>query len=144
MWDENLNDQLDLEKDYELMSWAVPHAFFKKENGNGLQLIFPIGTILLYPPYFRLLLSNQGWLSSLITKLCTRGLELKEVISGLKNKECSMVFENKRKKSHSTLRAKRATFTFWVDKSLLKMPKMGIFENLKLAVKQCCQTGQYE
>ena len=28
------------------------------------------------------------------------------------------------KKSHSTLRAKRATFTFWVDKSLLKMPKM--------------------
>ena len=28
------------------------------------------------------------------------------------------------KKSYSTLRAKRATFTFWVDKSLLKMPKM--------------------
>ena len=27
------------------------------------------------------------------------------------------------KKSHSTLRAKRATFTFWVDKSKLKMPK---------------------
>ena len=26
--------------------------------------------------------------------------------------------------SHSTLRAKRATFTFWVDKSSLKMPKM--------------------
>ena len=32
------------------------------------------------------------------------------------------------KKSHSTLRAKRATFTFWVDQSLLKMPKMA---NLK-------------
>ena len=34
------------------------------------------------------------------------------------------------KKSHSTLRAKRATFTFWVDKSSLKMPKMvhfGVF-----------------
>ena len=28
------------------------------------------------------------------------------------------------KKSHSTLRAKRATFIFWVDKSSLKMPKM--------------------
>ena len=28
------------------------------------------------------------------------------------------------KKSHSTLRAKRATFTFWVDQSYLKMPKM--------------------
>ena len=28
------------------------------------------------------------------------------------------------KKSHSTMRAKRATFTFWVDKSSLKMPKM--------------------
>ena len=30
------------------------------------------------------------------------------------------------KKSHSTLRAKRATFTFWVDKSSLKMPKGSI------------------
>ena len=28
------------------------------------------------------------------------------------------------KKSHSILRAKWATFTFWVDKSSLKMPKM--------------------
>ena len=28
------------------------------------------------------------------------------------------------KKSHSTLRAKRATFTFWVDKSWLKVPRM--------------------
>ena len=28
------------------------------------------------------------------------------------------------KKSHSTLRAKRATFTFWVDKSYSKMPKI--------------------
>ena len=28
------------------------------------------------------------------------------------------------KKSHSSLRAKRATFTFWVDKSLSIMPKM--------------------
>ena len=49
------------------------------------------------------------------------------------------------KKSHSTLRAKRATF--WVDKSSLKMPKMvpfrRVFENLNLAVKQCYQTGQF-
>ena len=37
---------------------------------------------------------------------------------------CLTVFENQRKKSHSTLRAKRATFTFWVDKSYFKMPKM--------------------
>ena len=28
------------------------------------------------------------------------------------------------KKYHSTLQAKRATFTFWVDKSSLKMPNM--------------------
>ena len=28
------------------------------------------------------------------------------------------------KTTHTTLRAKRATFTFWVDKSWLKMPKM--------------------
>ena len=34
--------------------------------------------------------------------------------------ECLKITE----KSHSTLRAKRATFTFCVDKSSLKMPKM--------------------
>ena len=37
------------------------------------------------------------------------------------------VFENHIKKSHSTLRAKRATFTFSVDNSSLKMPKNGQF-----------------
>ena len=46
---------------------------------------------------------------------------------------------NSQKKSHSTLGARRATFTFWVDKSKLKMPKNGpfwrVFENLRLAVK---------
>ena len=51
------------------------------------------------------------------------------------------------KKSHSSLRAKRATFTFWMDKSSLKNAKNGqfwrVFENLKLAVKQCYQTGQF-
>ena len=31
------------------------------------------------------------------------------------------------KKFHSTLRAKRATFTFWVDKSLLKMLNLASF-----------------
>ena len=48
------------------------------------------------------------------------------------------------KKSHSTL---RATLTFWVDKSSLKMPKMvqfgEFFENRKLAVNQSYQTGQF-
>ena len=39
----------------------------------------------------------------------------------------STVFENHRKRSHSTLRAKRATFTFWIDKSSLKMPKNSQF-----------------
>ena len=53
----------------------------------------------------------------------------------------STVFENHRKS-----RAKRATFTFWVDKSLLKLPKIvnfwRAFESLKLEmVKQCYQTG---
>ena len=50
------------------------------------------------------------------------------------------------KKSHSTLRAKRATFTFWVAKSSLKMPKWSIwrvFENSKIAVKQRYQTGHF-
>ena len=43
------------------------------------------------------------------------------------------------KKSHSTLRAKRAMFTFWVDKSSLKMPKIVNFcEFLKNEI--CGQT----
>ena len=33
------------------------------------------------------------------------------------------------KKSHSTLRAKRATFTFWVDKSSLKMSKWSFWKS---------------
>ena len=43
------------------------------------------------------------------------------------------------KKSHSSLRAKRATFTFWVDKSLLKMPKMVNFGEF-LKPETCGQT----
>ena len=35
------------------------------------------------------------------------------------------------KKSYSTLRAKRATFTFWMDKSSLKSPKNRQFGNFK-------------
>ena len=42
------------------------------------------------------------------------------------------------KKSHSTLRAKRATFTFWVDKSWLKMPKMVNFGEF-LKIEACGQ-----
>ena len=38
-----------------------------------------------------------------------------------------IVFEINSKKSHSTLRAKRATFTFWVDKSQWKMPTLATF-----------------
>ena len=46
---------------------------------------------------------------------------------------CFTVFENHIKRSHSTLRAKRATFTFWAAKSSLKMPKMVHFgEFLKM------------
>ena len=41
------------------------------------------------------------------------------------------------KKSHSTLRAKRAMFTFWVDKSWLKMPKMVQFGKI---LNKCSQT----
>ena len=38
--------------------------------------------------------------------------------------------------SHSTLQVKGATFTFWVDKSWLKMPKMASFWK----TKSCGQT----
>ena len=43
------------------------------------------------------------------------------------------------KKYHSTLRAKRATFTFWVDKSSLKMPKIVHFGDF-LKAEVCGQT----
>ena len=43
------------------------------------------------------------------------------------------------KKSHSTLRAKRATFTFWVDKNESKMPNMVHFREF-LKLKVCGQT----
>ena len=48
--------------------------------------------------------------------------------------------ENHRKKSHSTLRAKRAMFTFWVDKNSLKMPKMVDFWRVFEKFKACGQT----
>ena len=43
------------------------------------------------------------------------------------------------KKSHSTLRAKRATFTIWMDKSSLKMPKIVQFGEF-LKTEDCNQT----
>ena len=48
------------------------------------------------------------------------------------------------KKSHSILRAKRATFIFWMENtSMSKMVNLGSFENLQLVVKQCYQIGQF-
>ena len=42
----------------------------------------------------------------------------------LNRRKDDTVFEIHRKKSYSTLRAKRAVFTFELDKSSLKMPKI--------------------
>ena len=56
------------------------------------------------------------------------------------------VFENHRKKSHSTLRAKRATIFSYLNINPLNPnggPFWRVFENLKLAVKHCDQTGQF-
>ena len=50
------------------------------------------------------------------------------------------VWKSHKKSHHTTLRAKRAIFTIWIDKSWLKMPIIDPFcefLNLKLAVKQC-------
>ena len=51
------------------------------------------------------------------------------------------------KKSHSTLRAKRATITFWFYKNSLKVSKIDRFCEFlggqKPAVKQCYQTGHF-
>ena len=52
-----------------------------------------------------------------------------------KSKSHSDIVWKSSKKSHSTLQVKRATFTFWVAKSSLKMPKLVHFCDLKLAVK---------
>ena len=46
------------------------------------------------------------------------------------------------KKSHSTLRAKRAMFTFF-DQKCQKWLIRRVFENLKLVVKKCYQTGHF-
>ena len=58
------------------------------------------------------------------------------------------VFEKSQKMSHSTLRAKRAAFTFWVDNSWLKSPKMvqfwRVLRSLKIAVKQCYQISHFK
>ena len=44
------------------------------------------------------------------------------------------------KKSHSLLRAKRATYTFWVDKSSLKCQKLSILASFWKTTKACGQT----
>ena len=79
-----------------------------------LEIIFPTVASAAQPP------QPHSWLWS----LNGRGLEELHGVWKLQ------------KKSHSTLRAKRATFTkngqFW-----------WFFENLKLAVKQCYQTGHF-
>ena len=51
------------------------------------------------------------------------------------------VFEKSQKMSHSTLRAKRAAFTFWVDKSSSKMPKMVNWASFWSV--RCYQTGHF-
>ena len=58
------------------------------------------------------------------------------------------MFENHGKSpiQHCDLRAKRATFAFWKIKTIRNVknaPFWQVFENLKLAVKQCYQTGQF-
>ena len=55
---------------------------------------------------------------------CQRNSHFSNIFYKRKDRQ-STVFENLRKKSHSTLRAKNAMFTFWVDKSSLKTPKNG-------------------
>ena len=57
---------------------------------------------------------------------------------------CCTAFENDRKSLIQQV--KGATFIFWVDKSSWKSQNWLIlagFENLKLVVKQCYQTGQF-
>ena len=58
---------------------------------------------------------------------------------GTKNYPTEHCVWKPQKKSYSTLRAKRATFTFWVDKGWLKMPKMVHFGEF-LKPEACGQT----
>ena len=50
---------------------------------------------------------------------------------GKYRKNCHGVWKSQ-KRSHSKLRAKRATFSFWVDKTSLKTPNLA-FKNLKVS-----------
>ena len=74
-------------------------------------------------------------------KMMRRGKEKGRETAWYANHQCT-VFENHRKVSFNI--AKWAKFTFWVDKSSLKMPQIVNFgeflKNLKLAVNQCYQT----
>ena len=82
------------------------------------------------------LAGNSGFLSSSSSKFTLRLLGLRSTFVPESFKKSSYLIRNRlmthgvwksQKKPHSTLRAKRTTFTFWVDKSLLKMVQFGEF-----------------
>ena len=54
-----------------------------------------------------------------------------KLLYSMHNKQYHSVWKSQRK-SHSTLRAKRAMFTFWVDKSSLIVPKISQFQIVKI------------
>ena len=62
-------------------------------------------------------------------------------------KNDSTVFENHRKSRIQHCERSELCLYFWVDKNALKMPKIvnfgDFFENLKVAMKQCYQTGHF-
>ena len=66
---------------------------------------------------------SLGW-SPLHHSLKELALYLDVSLSNRSLKNSRTVFANHRKSIIQKWRAKRATFTFWVDKSWLKMPKM--------------------
>ena len=103
------------------------YALVEKSRSTGLKIItsnfdllftFSVEKFVLLS--FFVASQGRNWRVSNFQKLWWKNDRTTSSLSSLTH----TVFENHRKKSHSTLRAKRATFTFWVEKSLLKIPKL--------------------
>ena len=99
--------------------WWIPGAkevkyYHKCPAISSSRLTFLMGFSLCFKPFWEQVFSQENWS---ITGSRTLIGHLKYLIT------LHCVWKSQ-KKSHSILRAKRATFTFLVDKSLSKMPKM--------------------
>ena len=126
-WSEFISSRLMMEALTVVISKKESFSSYQKTRSNELKIRFDLNLILLTVSWVM-----KSW------KFYIR-IAFYDVIILLKILDHGVW--KSQKKSHSTLRAKRGTFTFCVDECSLKSAKNGpfwwVFENLKLAVKQC-------